>query len=171
MSTTRIKYVLSSKQINIQAITKEDGKDPVMTKEEIFSLDGVKEELINGETFVSLAAYGLSQILQDRTSDLTPKNGISPAERIDAMVGIFNDTIKEGYFKKPTKKAAATRIDIALIEAIAELKEVSITAAETALKGKSKEERDGIAALPQVATIIARIRDEAAQVDLSDLGI
>lgn len=172
MSTTRIKYILSSNQVNVQAVQKEEGKDPVVTKEEIFSIDGLQEKLINGDGFVSLAAYGLSQLLQDRTSDLTPKNGVTPHDRIGAMADFFEDTIKEGFFRKPSvRKAAGARIDMALIEAVAEVKGVSITAAEEALKEKTKEEQAGIAAIPRIAEIISRIKEEAGSVDLSDLGI
>jgi hypothetical protein len=107
----------------------------------------------DGDSTVSLAAYGLRALLADRTSQLRE---LGPKAVLEGMDGYY-DLLKAGQWKA-TRKAAGgqKRVDMVLVEVVAKLKKCPLAAAEElvrkapaetieALKTKYAKEYDAIA--------------------------
>ena len=110
--------------------------------------------------------YGLSKILQDRTSSES-----SSDTRIESMRAVFT-RLCEGHWEKE-REAGGPTVSIE-VEALARFKEVSVAAIQRSLRTVDAATRDRILASPKLAPHIAEIRAERAQVeetgvDLSDL--
>ena len=106
----------------------------------------------DGESKVSLAAYGLRALLADRTSQLRE---LGPKAVLEGMDGYY-DLLKTGQWKATRKAAGRARVDMVLVEVVAKLKKCPLAAAEElvrkapaetieALKVKYAKEYDAIA--------------------------
>jgi len=107
--------------------------------------------------------YGLSKLLQDRSSDTD-----SGPEKLDAMTEVY-EMLKGGQWEKERKTGAP--VVSAEVEALAELKGITVAQAQSALRKYTKEQRDKIlsnAAIVEKAKAIRASR-ETAEVDLGDL--
>ena len=135
---------------------------------------------ISGESTKTLAAYGLSKLLQDRTS----QEKESPQAKFEAMLaeaarlttpdenGAF--FWREAATRGSTGSRGTRAIDSLLAQAIANLKGVSVLDASAALKAMDKDKLDALRSNAAVAAELDRLKAEAkaadaSGVDLSDL--
>jgi hypothetical protein len=107
----------------------------------------------DGESKVSLAAYGLRALLADRTSQLRE---YGPKGVLEAMDNLY-ELLKAGEWKAKRKATGGQkRVDMVLVEVVAKLKKCPLAAAEElvrkapaetieALKVKYAKEYDAIA--------------------------
>ena len=135
---------------------------------------------ISGESTKTLAAYGLSKLLQDRTS----QEKESPQAKFEAMLAEaarLTTPDAEGQFfwreavaRGSTGSRGTRAIDSLLAQAIANLKGVSVLDASDALKAMDKDKLDALRSNAAVAAELDRLKAEAkaadaSGVDLSDL--
>ena len=135
---------------------------------------------ISGESTKTLAAYGLSKLLQDRTS----QEKESPQAKFEAMLAeaarLTTPDADGAFFWRETVARGSTgsrgtrAIDSLLAQAIANLKGVSVLDASAALKAMDKDKLDALRSNAAVAAELERLKAEAkaadaSGVDLSDL--
>ncbi len=135
---------------------------------------------ISGEGTKTLAAYGLSKLLQDRTS----QEKESPLAKFEAMLAEaarLTTPDENGQFfwreavaRGSTGSRGTRAIDSLLAQAIANLKGVSVLDASAALKAMDKDKLDALRSNAAVAAELERLKAEAkaadaSGVDLSDL--
>lgn len=111
------------------------------------------------------ALYGLSKLLQDRSSDV--KTG---PEKLSAMKGVA-EQLASGQWQKERKVGAPTVS--AEVEALAQFKGISIPQAQAALRRYDKAARDqilGHASIVELAKTIREAREGEEVADLSDLA-
>lgn len=112
--------------------------------------------------------YGLSKLIQDRTSDKSVKeNGEAKLDFMDAVL----DRLESGEWAAE-RKAGAPTVSVE-VEALADLKGVSVAVIQKSLRAYSKEQKEGILANDQVQERAAQIkasREGQADIDLSDLA-
>ena len=115
----------------------------------------------------SVALYGLSKLLQDRTSDKSVKeHGIEKLDFMEEVLARF-----EAGEWAAERKIGAPTVSVE-VEALAALKGVSVAVMQKSLRAYTKEQREGILANEAVVAKAAEIkasRENAADVDLSDL--
>lgn len=142
--------------VNVQVIERESG-DVVET--ETFAArevaDGIK---------TNVALYGLSKLLQDRSSDTD-----SGPEKLDAMREVFS-MLKGGQWEKERKAGAP--VVSAEVEALATLKKITVAQAQAALRKYTKEQREKILSNEQIVLKAKEIRAarETTDVNLDDLA-
>lgn len=135
-----------------------------------FNVADIPAELKNGDEVVTLAAYGLAKLLQDRTSQ-----DKGAKEKLESMQKYFTEFFTQGLWKKPAAERTATtgsrrKIGASLAEAVARLQGISAIQAEAALKALTKEQFDGLVANPRVVDMVKEIEAEAGDtVQLGDL--
>jgi len=110
-----------------------------------------------------IQVYGLSKVLQDRTSDVTDK-----LDKLDAMDDVYA-LFEQGTWKKE-RKAGAPVVSVE-VEALANLKGVSIPAIQKARKGYTKEQWATIVDNEAVQAEIIKVKAErdGQEADLDDL--
>ena len=79
-----------------------EGEEVTVAETVVFTIGDIPEELQDGDGVKTLASYGLSQILQDRTSALDAD------DRLDAMKAVY-EQLKEGVFKARRESTAGPR--------------------------------------------------------------
>ena len=142
--------------VNVQVIERESG-DTVET--EVFQAREVADAIKT-----NVALYGLSKLLQDRSSDTD-----SGPEKLDAMREVFA-MLKSGQWEKERKAGAP--VVSAEVEALASLKKITVAQAPSALRKYTKEQRDkilGNAAIVAKAKEIRAARD-TVEVSLDDMA-
>lgn len=125
-----------------------------------FALDSVRQ------LQDKIALYGLSKVLQDRSSS-TP----SGPEKLDTMENVFGK-LQQGEWRAAREGGGGGGGISPEVEAVAEIKDISIAQAQKALKAMSKEDRAKVKENPKVKEVADRIREERkAQggVELDDL--
>ena len=142
------------------SIVKGTGKDKSVIETKDFDLADVAETL---QPDVSL--YGLSKILQDRTSDVTDKR-----EKLLAMSEVM-ERLSEGEWAK--ERVGGSPTVSPEVEALADIKGISIPQAQKSLKNYDPEKRKKILGNAKVvakAATIKAARLEAKEVSLDDLA-
>lgn len=138
-----------------------EGDDQKVIDRDVFDLGAVHADLQ-----IDVALYGLSKILQDRTSDEKDKR-----KKLAQMSEVM-DRLGEGKWEKD-RVAGVAPVVSPEVEALAKLKGLSIPAAQQALRGYEKDQREKILTNPKVAELAEQIRAERAKAekvaDLSDL--
>ena len=128
-----------------------------------FLFNEIADEAIRSRVSI----YGLSKILQDRTSDMSD----NPA-RLDAMQEVY-DRLSSGQWQK--EREASGRTVNPLVEALAAIKGVEVSVIQTKLKSLEAETRDKILAHPKVvamaAEITAKKEGAAEELSLDDLAV
>lgn len=179
MAKKLLNYSITATSVVIERLDYPNGEDgeAVVGRTETFDVSAIPEELKSGEDVVaSLAAYGLSQILQDRVSSVT---GGGDA-KLDKMMEVY-ELLKAGEWKaqrvsNPSERKVAIAADFA--EGFARFiqsqgKEMDAATASAYLQALSNEERKALRAHDKVKPFIQAVRDEAsakaADIDLSDL--
>jgi len=143
----RVEYAGSSVIIMVK-----DGDSEIDRK--VFDFDELPTEI---QDQVSL--YGLNKVLQDRTSDQKDK-----VMKLEAMDQVWSMLI-DGQWKKEREGGFPTvRSEI---EAIAEIKGVSVAAIQKALKGYTAEQKDKIFADPKVREKAAEIAAKRVETEVS----
>ena len=141
-------------------VRKREGEGFTTVEQESFSIEGIHDSL---SPLVGL--YGLSKLLQDRTSQIDAGPG-----KLDAMREVYA-LFEKGEWEK--ERVAGAPTVSAEVEALAEIKGISVAVAQKALREKTPEQRAKILAHPSVVAKAAEIkaaRDGADAVDLDDLS-
>lgn len=141
--------------VRVKVIDREKGET---VEQEAFDTGNVHE---NVRTMVGL--YGLSKLLQDRSSE-TPAG----PEKLAAMREVY-DLLSRGEWERE-RKAGAPVVSVE-VEALAELKGISVAQAQTALRKFTKEQREKILSNPKIAEIAAKLKEQRSQpeAELGDL--
>jgi len=146
-------------QVNV-LVRKREGEGFAEIETGTFDLSNVHEEL---QTNVAL--YGLSKLLQDRTSQVD-----AGPSKLDAMREVMA-LLEKGEWEKERTAGAPTVS--AEVEALAELKGVSVAVAQKALRNYSADQRAKILANPSIVERAAKIKAsreaEAGSVSMDDL--
>lgn len=142
--------------VNVQVIERESG-DVVET--ETFKANELADNIKP-----TVALYGLSKLLQDRSSDTD-----SGPEKLDAMREVFS-MFKSGQYEK--ERRAGAPVVSAEVEALAELKGISVAQAQAALRKYTKEQREKILGNDKIVAKAKEIRAgrENSDVSLDDLA-
>lgn len=133
-------------------------------------------EVLDSETFdvatieqaglgSQVALYGLSKVLQDRASSE------SGPDKLEAMKSEY-DQLAQGQWKSTGGGQGSGGIS-PVVEAIANLKGISLNAAAKSYKALSKQQKEAVKANPQVAEEIERVKAErqsSGEADLTDLA-
>lgn len=138
--------------VNVQVIERESG-DVVET--ETFNAREIPDTLKT-----NVALYGLSKLLQDRSSDTD-----SGPEKLDAMRDVFS-MLKSGAWEKERKAGAP--VVSAEVEALASLKKITVAQAQAALRKYTKEQREKILGN---AAIVAKAKEIRAQRDQTEVSL
>lgn len=137
--------------VNVKVIERESG-DAV--EEESFAAreiaDGIK---------TNVALYGLSKLLQDRSSDTD-----TGPEKLDAMREVFA-MLRGGQWEKERKAGAP--VVSAEVEALADIKKISVAQAQAALRKYTKEQREKILSNPAIVSKATEIRKARDTSDVS----
>ncbi len=150
---------LNADQMSVDVSVKERESDEVIDSHS-FAASGIHDDLKQ-----LTALYGLSKLLQDRSSDV--KTG---PEKLSAMKGVA-EQLASGQWQKERKVGAPTVS--AEVEALAQFKGITIPQAQAALRRYDKSARDqilGHASIQELATTIREARDTETVADLSDLA-
>ena len=129
--------------------------------------DLVSKVYEDGESKVSLAAYGLRALLADRTSQLRE---LGPKAVLEGMDGYY-ELLQSGAWKA-TRKAAggAKRVDMVLVEVVAKLKKCPLAAAEELVRKAPAETIEALKTkYAKEYEAIAKKADAAGDADLGDL--
>lgn len=160
--------VVGSTDIRFEHKVRDENGDFKVVDSIGFDLDTIPEQLVNGDGYASMKAYGTRAFLMDRSSD-SRKYGI-PAY-MEQMQHVFDTTLKLGLYK--AKKASkAGGIDPLLVQAIASLKSIELNAAEVSIRALSKEQRELLSTNAKVKELMVELatdRATAEGVDLDDL--
>lgn len=135
------------------------GEDFTIIDSGTFGLEGVNEALR-----VKVALYGLSKLLQDRSSSIP-----TGPDKLAAMNEVFAQFAEGTWEKERTRGVAMMSAEV---EALAQMKGVSPAAIQLTLSKLTKEQKDKVYADPNVKAAADRIRaarEAAVEVDMSDL--
>ena len=112
--------------------------------------------------------YGMQKFLEDRTSGV--KGGVTA--KVTARVALWEQICEHGHTFRAEGNRAGPTVS-AEVEAIAEIKGISVSAAQKALAEYDEETRERIKSSETVQKVAERIkaeRKEAEGVDLEDLA-
>lgn len=144
--------------ILVKVMKKDDDGNREAVDQNTFPLSSVHENLQ-----LKVGLYGYSKILQDRTSDV--KAG---PDKLAAMSEVAL-RLSEGQWEKEREAGGPTVS--AEVEALAELKSVSVADIQRALRRYTPEQKDQILksdAVQKLATAIRAKREEAEEVDFDN---
>lgn len=163
-SKFRCKPILDAEKmtVEVQVIDRESDKT-VLTK----TYEAAK---VHANLRAQVGLYGLSKLLFDRTSDVNfTDEAVTPERKIAALDEVF-DLLGTGVWEKERKGGAP--VVSAEVEALAEVKGVSVSEIQVALRKYTKEQREKILANPKVVELAAakrKARDAAESMDLENL--
>lgn len=107
MARKSFNFIVTALSVTIQKLAYADpDADATVAEERSFAVADIPSELLNGESQTSLAAYGLSQVLQDRCSSVPTEDKFEQMEKTFAT--LVDGKWKEarvsttGGVKKPT---------------------------------------------------------------------
>lgn len=175
-------YTITPDSVIVSRLHYPDGDDgaAAVAEQVTFNVADVPAQLhVSGEgeeaTYASLAAYGLSQLLQDRVSSVD-----GAESKLEKMHEVF-ELIKEGKWKAVRASVAGERktaIPSEVAEGFARYvqslgKDMDAATATVWLQSKTAEERKAIRQKDEVKAFIQQVKDEAAakaeDLDLEDL--
>lgn len=154
---TRVELKSEDMTIKVSVIKRDDDS---VVEEAVFAASEIAANLRN-----DVALYGLSKLLQDRTSEVEVGPG-----KIAAMTALF-EQFKKGVWSAERK--AGSPVVSAEVEALAQIKGLTVAGAQAALKKYPADVKAAILANPQIVALAATIRAarvETESVDLSDLA-
>ena len=111
---------------------------------------------------INVALYGLSKLLQDRSSDV--KTG---PDKLAAMKQVA-EQLAAGQWEKERKVGAPTVS--AEVEALAQFKGITIPQAQAALRKYDKTAREQILGHEKIVQLAAEIREARADEEVADLS-
>ena len=150
---------LNAEKMTVDVIVKERETDETID-EHSFLASAIHDDLKS-----MTALYGLSKLLQDRSSDV--KTG---PEKLAAMKGVA-EQLASGQWQKERKVGAPTVS--AEVEALAQFKKITIPQAQAALRRYDKGQREQILSdtrIVELAVTIREARETEEVADLSDLA-
>ena len=150
---------LNAEAMTVDVTVKERETDEVIDEHSFAAAD------IHADLKQLTALYGLSKLLQDRSSDV--KTG---PEKLSAMKGVA-EQLSSGQWQKERKVGAPTVS--AEVEALAQFKKITIPQAQAALRRYDKAAREQILghdAIVALAKTIREAREGEEVADLSDLA-
>lgn len=143
----------------IDKVNKDEKGEPKVVETHSFKVS----ECVHEKLHRPVALYGLSKLLQDRTSEVPTGPGkVAAMQEVAALLA-------SGEWERERKVGAP--VVSPAVEALAQLKNCSVGDMQTALRRYDKAKREQILANPKVVELAAQIKAarEAKQVDLSDL--
>ena len=152
---TSVKLSVEEMSVDVSIIARAD--DSVAASDRFMAAD------IHDSIKSQVALYGYSKLLQDRASDVP----IGP-EKLEAMKAVAAQLASGQWAKERKIGAVVTSPEV---EALAALKQISVPAAQAALKAYPKEVRAQILgndAIKQLAAQIEAARSEAEVTSLDD---
>lgn len=188
--TTKNVFDLTKEAVTLTVfdMTPVNGDKPENPKElakHVFELESIPEELADGDNPVkTLAAYGLSRLLQDRCSDYTDKrlegDGLSVQEVADTRVAAYQavyEVLAEGQFRaRRESKGKQPAVDTFFAQALCDFlkeqgKDMDINTATVYLQSRNNEERKALRSKLQAHINKAReaAREAASNLDLDEL--
>lgn len=140
-------------------------EDKKVLQEERFNVADVPAELTTNDEPKSLAAYGLSKVLQERPSQIK-----GSAEKLAAMRESF-EVLKGGKWReyKEGGGSRGPKLDAIFVQAVADEKKVKVPQAEAALRKMDKDTIKQIRNLPAIQARMEKLRASAEEGDV-DLG-
>lgn len=147
---------LNAESMTVDVTVKERESDEIIDTHS-FPAAEVHESLRN-----NVALYGLSKLLQDRSSDT--KTG---PEKLAAMKQV-SEQLAEGQWEKERKVGAPTVS--AEVEALAQFKGITIPQAQAALRKYDKTAREAILGHAKIVELAAQIREARADEEVADLS-
>jgi len=165
----KMQYIMGAESVTVNVIsqleTEDGGTEDKVVKSREFLTSEVPATLADGEKQKSLVVYGLTKLLQDRTSQKT-----DPEEKFASMQEYFDSFFSKGLWKSPSeggsRKAA---VDPFFAQAVAELKDWSIAQATGVIQALDKDKRAALRNADSVSAKISELRSEAADVDVEGL--
>ena len=163
----KMNFAVTTAGVLAQRVKVDEAGEKTVLAERLFAVEDVPAELKDGELEAkSLAAYGLSKLLQDRTSS-------SASEvKLDDMEKVF-ESLAEGIWRvrKASTGGAGKKpaIDAIFAAAVAEFltakagQEVTAVTAQVKLQSMDADSRKALRAHPDVAPIIERMKGEAEE--------
>ena len=139
---TSVDLNVEEMSVDVQIISRAD--DSIAAKES-FAASDIHDSIKN-----QVALYGYSKLLQDRASDVP----IGP-EKLEAMKAVAAQLASGQWAKERKIGAVVTSPEV---EALAQVKSISVPAAQAALKAYPKEVREQILAHPDIVKLGAEIR-------------
>lgn len=145
----------------VVTLRKREGEGFTTLESETFPLDGIHADV---RPLTDL--YGVSKVLQDRCSQVD-----AGPEKLPAMREVFALLAKGEWERERTAGAPTVSAEV---EALAEIKGVSVAAIQKALRAQPEAVREKVLANPRVVERAAQIKAgreaELAGVDLGDLA-
>lgn len=114
-----------------------------------------------------VALYGIKALLSDRTSDISFGTGATPEQKMEAW-GEVAELLKAGTWERERKAGAP--VVSAEVEALAQLKSISVAEAQTALRKYDKATKEKILANPKIAELAKQIKEARTKAETLDLG-
>lgn len=161
-------------------------ENPQVFAERVFDAGAIPASLVDGDTMKSLAAYGLSQLLQDRASQMADnvqrKEGLADtlegmaANRVDSWDDTYSLLVGGNWSQPRARKAGNGGVDTFFASGFAAFlceqgKDVTVTTATAILEGLSKEERAKLRKDERIAAHVMEARKAAREAaDSFDLG-
>lgn len=143
-------------------------EDKKVLQTETFNVSDVPASLETSDEPKSLAAYGLSKILQERPSGIK-----GAAEKLDAMRSAFSVLCSGKWREYKEGGGRGPKLDAIFVQAVADEKKVKVPQAEAALRKMDKETIKQIRNLPTIQDRMEKLRASAdkGEVELDfDLG-
>ena len=141
----RVKYDVEAMEVQFGVFLNES---KVAIKERTFRFDDLPED---GDNKDKVSLYGLNKLLTDRTSDEKDK-----AAKLDKMSETFDLLCSGEWSKERVVGAPVVSVEV---EALAQLKELSVPQAQAALAAYDKDVRAQILATKEVQKVAQEIRE------------
>ena len=158
-SAFRLKVELNTEAatVNVSVIDRES--------EDVVASESFEARVLPDNVKPFVALYGLSKLLQDRSSDTD-----SGPEKLDAMRGVF-DMFKAGQLEKERRSGAP--VVSAEVEALAQLKGYTVAQVQAGLRKYTKEQREKILSSAAVVAKAKEIRSarENTEASFDDLAV
>lgn len=172
MARKSFNFVVTAETVTVQRLQYADLDSPATVAEEkSFEVADIPAELANGEAVISLAAYGLSQVLQDRASSVGTEDKLEQMAKTFANLG--NGLWKEARASSGRNvKASIDTFFAAGFSAYlgSKGKDVSPQACTLLLQGYEAEQRKGLRNHPEIKVFIEQAK-EAATASVADLDL
>ena len=165
MAKKDLRYITLANSVLVQHLTYPNGQDgeAVVADTVEFKVDDVPAKYAVGESEVSLVAYGLSQLLQDRASSVQ-----GAENKLEKMKETFA-RLQEGEWKAQRESTGGERkpnIPADFAQAFARFytekgRAMDAVQATAILQGRTAEERKAIRENEQIKALIAQVRAES----------
>lgn len=164
MARKGFNFVVTQGLVTVQRLTYADADSPAEVADTLeFAVADVPAELQNGESVTSLAAYGLSQVLQDRCSS------VAADDKFEQMSKTF-EALKEGKWKEvrvSTGGAKKASIDPFFAAGFAAFcvqngKDIDANTATILLQNMDADKRKALRTHDEIKSLIEAAKEAAA---------